>query len=187
VDRADPAKTRDLLDQARTQVRLTLEEARQAVWDLRRETPGENLAVTLSDFARRLSGEKGISVEIEIVGTPAPLDEGTERNLLLVAREAMRNAVAHAAPKQIGIRLCFEPKEIRLEVTDDGRGFVPSEVGLADSGHYGIAGMRERIAQLRGSFELTSTPGAGSRVIARVPLAGHLKKHNSLRESHEQT
>ncbi len=186
VDRAEPGKTRDLLDQARTQVRLTLEEARQAVWDLRRETPGDDLAVTLSDFARRLSGEKGISVETEIVGPPAPLNEGTERNLLLVAREALRNAVAHAAPKQIGIRLCFEPKEVRLEVTDDGGGFVPSEVGLAESGHYGIAGMRERIAQLRGSFEVKSAPGAGSKVIARVPLAGHLKKKETLRGSHEQ-
>jgi ligand-binding sensor domain-containing protein/signal transduction histidine kinase len=186
VDRADPAKTKDLLDQARTQVRLTLEEARQAVWDLRRETPAGDLAATLSDFARRLSGEKGIPVEVEIVGLPAPLDEGTERNLLLVAREAMRNAVAHAAPTKIGIRLCFEQKEIHLEVTDDGRGFVPSEVGLVESGHYGIAGMRERIAQLRGSFELNSAPGAGTKVIARVPLAGHLEKRKPARESHEQ-
>jgi signal transduction histidine kinase len=59
-------------------------------------------------------------------------------------------------------------------------------VGLVESGHYGIAGMRERIAQLRGYFELNSAPGAGAKVIARVPLAGHLEKRKPARESHEQ-
>ncbi len=53
------------------------------------------------------------------------MDGGAGRNLVLLAREAMRNAAAHGNPTHIGIRLSFDPREVRLEVNDDGCGFDP--------------------------------------------------------------
>lgn len=51
-----------------------------------------------------------------------PLDERTERNLVVVAREALRNAVAHGNPQPIHIRLHFEPDKVAMEIVDDDRG-----------------------------------------------------------------
>lgn len=178
-------KRRELLDQARIQLRLTLDEARQAVWDLRHSSLGSGVARTLSSFARQLSLEKGIPVQTEIAGQATTLDDRTDRHLLLVAREAIRNAVTHADPRQIDIRLCFELDEVRLEVTDDGRGFVPAAGGPAENGHYGIVGMRERIEQLGGSFLLRSSPGQGTRIVARVPLPGHRLRQEPASGDHD--
>jgi signal transduction histidine kinase len=165
-------RTRQLLEQARVQARLTLDEARQAIWDLRQTQWGDDLSTTLRNFARQLSAEKGIPIEVEFTGNPPAVEERTLRGILLVAREAIRNAANHAAPRLIRIRVCFEPGEARLEVVDDGRGFVPPGDPAESDGHYGIIGMRERVEQLGGRFLLRSSPGAGTAIRARVPLGG---------------
>lgn len=161
---------RALLDEARSQVRMTLDEARQAVWDLRHDAFGEPIVGTLRDFARQMGKEKGIPVEAEVVGSPAPLEGMAGRNLMLVAREAVRNALAHGNPGRIKIRICFDPNEVRLEVSDDGCGFSPRSADGGDDGHYGIIGMRERVEQLGGSLQLRSSPGQGTMVSASLPL-----------------
>ncbi|HEV2445974.1 MAG TPA: triple tyrosine motif-containing protein, partial [Candidatus Sulfopaludibacter sp.] len=165
-------RTSQLLEQARVQARLTLDEARQAIWDLRQERWGDDIPSTLQNFARQLSAEKGIPIEVAFTGNPAPVEERTLRAILLVAREAVRNAANHAAPRLIRIHAGFESGEARLEVVDDGRGFVPADARAGCKGHYGIVGMRERVEQLGGSFVLRSSPGAGTAIIVRVPLGG---------------
>ena len=131
-----------------------------------------DVAAALREFARQLSRERGIPVETEVAGEEQRLKAGAERNLVLVAREAVRNAAAHANPSRIAIRLSFAPREVRLEVSDNGCGFNPSGVENGGNGHYGIMGMRERVEQLGGSLEIESRPGAGTRVIAAVPRGG---------------
>ena len=61
-----------------------------------------------------------------------------------------------------------DPAELRLEVSDDGSGFRLDSVSGA--GHYGIIGMRERVEQSGGTFEMLSAPGQGTRVIATLPV-----------------
>ena len=51
---------------------------------------------------------------------------------------------------------------------DDGRGF--NVEAARDNGHYGIIGMRERVEQSGGVFEMTSHPGRGTRVVATLPV-----------------
>jgi signal transduction histidine kinase len=165
-------RMKELLDQARVQIRLTLDEARQAVWDLRHTQLEGELAGMLRDFVRQLSSEQDVPVRVELAGSPVPLESGTVRSLFLVAREAVRNAVTHSASRQISIRLCFDAAEVRLEVVDDGRGFTPPGRELEARGHYGILGMRERVEQLGGKFLLHSSPGSGTVVVARLPLSG---------------
>jgi signal transduction histidine kinase len=98
----------------------------------------------------------------------------TDRTLLLVGREALRNAVSHAQPSRIIVRIVFKSSEVGLEVRDDGAGFDLAGSTTGESGHFGIIGMRERIEQLGGSFQLDSSPGGGTIVIASIPLGnGH--------------
>jgi signal transduction histidine kinase len=174
-------RMKELLDQARVHIRLTLDEARQAVWDLRHAELQGELSGMLRNFVRQLSSEQAVPIRVELVGTPVHLDSGAARSMFLVAREAVRNAVTHSSPRQISIRLCFEAAELRLEVVDDGRGFSPPVRDLESHGHYGILGMRERVEQLGGSFLLDSTPGSGTAIVARLPLSGrHVREEPEL-------
>jgi ligand-binding sensor domain-containing protein/signal transduction histidine kinase len=164
------SKTRELLERAANQIRLTVNEAREAVWDLRHSNMEQGLAGTLQTFARQITAAEGIPVRADISGPPAPLEERAGRNLLLVAREAIRNAALHGHPAHIEVMLRYEPAGVELEVSDDGQGFNPETA--RENGHYGIVGMRERVEQSGGTFRLHSSPGKGTHVTARFPSKG---------------
>ena len=99
-----------------------------------------------------------------------PLADSVNRALLLVTREAIRNAVSHGTPAAVEVRLAFEPHTIRLDIEDNGCGFQADSACLAVDGHFGILGMRERMEQIRGSLDVTSSPGNGTTITAYLPL-----------------
>jgi ligand-binding sensor domain-containing protein/signal transduction histidine kinase len=163
-------RTSQLLEQARVQARMTLDEARQAIWDLRQAHWSGDFSAMLRNLSLQLSGEKGIPIEVEFTGNAPQIEESARRGILLVAREAIRNAANHAAPGQIRVRVCVGSGGARLDVADDGCGFDPAREAQGSKGHYGIIGMRERVEQLGGRFLLRSSPGAGTTVTVELPL-----------------
>jgi signal transduction histidine kinase len=167
--RSDPDQMLECLDNARIHLRLTLDEARQALSDLRHDSFDDGLSGALKELART-AGEKGVAVTIEENGAPPALPASTNRALLLVAREAIRNALAHGSPAAIRVCLTVRAGELRMEVQDDGCGFEGIADDLAAAGHFGILGMRERMEQIAGSLDVTSMPGAGTTVTACLPL-----------------
>ena len=167
-DSSSPS-SRDLLDRARMQAQLTVEEARRAVWNLRHESElGASLVGTLSQLAQHVSAESATAVRFEHFGSPMPIGNEVHRNILLIAREALHNAVRHASPQGISVVLWFRDATLCLDIADDGDGF--SEPQPPDGEHYGLAGMRERANSIGGEFEITSDPGKGTIVRVRVPL-----------------
>jgi signal transduction histidine kinase len=95
-----------------------------------------------------------------------------------VAQEALTNARKHASTTQARLGLVRQEATIRLEVEDTGCGFEPDavlhEVSLGE--HVGLREMQERVALVGGQLQISSHPGAGTRVVAEVPLlpAGEL-------------
>jgi signal transduction histidine kinase len=170
-EKSNPSMLVDFMDRARSQVRITLEEARQAVWDLRHDSMGTAFHTSLKTFAGHLSEETGVPINVEVVGEPVKLDSETDRNLFAATREAVRNAVAHGKPKQVKVLVCYSPESVRIEVVDDGIGFEAGAPRIA-AGHYGLLGMRERMENLGGSLRLLSNHSDGTRVIAELPLSG---------------
>jgi ligand-binding sensor domain-containing protein/signal transduction histidine kinase len=168
--RSDQDQMLECLDNARIHLRLTLDEARQALSDLRHDSFENGLPGALSELTRTVSNEKGVPVTLQVAGSTARLPDSTNRTLLLVTREAIRNAVTHGSPNEVDVRLCFGPSGIRLDIRDDGCGFEPAAAGLAAAGHFGILGMRERMEQIWGSLEVISSPGSGTTVTAHLPL-----------------
>lgn len=168
--RSDPDQMLECLDNARIHLRLTLDEARQALSDLRHDSFENGLPDVLSELAQSVTSEKGVPVELEVEGAAATLPDSTNRALLLVTREAIRNAISHASPGAIAVSLSYKPSALRLEVRDDGCGFEPASGGLAAAGHFGILGMRERMEQIGGSLEVSSSPGGGTIIVAHLPL-----------------
>ena len=117
-----PSISNELLDRARNEVRVTVDEARLAVWNLR-QGAGEGLVAAISHLARRTEQESGIPVQFESAGTPQSLGAESERSLLMIIREALQNALRHAAPKNLSIWLSFERQHLQVKIADDGCGF----------------------------------------------------------------
>jgi signal transduction histidine kinase len=162
---------KDLLDSARGQIRATVDEARQAVWNLRQEgTASPQVTQLLGQMAEQVSHVSGVSVKLDVTGTPITLERAVEYVVLMVAREAVSNAVHHAQPREIRISLHFDAESIQMQVADDGRGFDLKEVEMEQGSHFGLIGMRERIEHVAGHFAVESAPGKGTRLAFRVPV-----------------
>jgi two-component sensor histidine kinase len=167
-----PAVSRAMLERARDEIRVTVEDARSAVWNLRRAADGEDIADAISRLVHRVGADSGIAVELKSSGTPIALGADAERSLLLSVREAVWNAVRHASPRHIAVALAFGNRELTVAIEDDGSGFDCSPDATREATHYGLIGMRERVEKLGGSFDLSSRPGAGTCVRITIPHHG---------------
>jgi signal transduction histidine kinase len=165
-----PSISNELLDRARKEARATVDEARLAVWNLR-QAGGEGLAAALGQLARRTERETGISVSFESRGAPLALSAESERSLLMIVREALLNALRHAAPRNLSISLSFERQGLQVRIEDDGCGFDATLMHSTNGHHYGLLGMRERVAKLGGQLSLSSSPGQGTQVHLSIPSA----------------
>ncbi|MBV9926039.1 MAG: histidine kinase [Acidobacteria bacterium] len=166
-----PEVARKHLDRARGLVRSSVAEARRYVWDLRSQSLDErDLPAALAEMTRRLTAESGVQTQFSVGGTFRPLAPQVENNLLRIGQEAVGNAVRHAQAKNVSVSLDFGAREVRLEVKDDGRGFDADADDGGRGGHFGLVGMRERAEQMGGTTSVSSTPGAGTEVVVRVPI-----------------
>ena len=99
------------------------------------------------------------------------LDPVVETALFRVAQQALANVVDHAAATHAEVAIGFSPTGVTLRVRDDGCGFDPDHVQvIADIAHFGLIAMRERVEALGGRFRVTTAPGQGTVVEARLPL-----------------
>ncbi|MEP6469236.1 MAG: sensor histidine kinase, partial [Chloroflexota bacterium] len=105
--------------------------------------------------------------EIELTGEDPPgLPLAVVAELLAIAREALANVARHSNATRVIVGLDSTEGEVRLQITDDGIGLRPeAQVGR---GHNGLANMRTRTEALDGSFEIESSPDAGTRIIVTV-------------------
>jgi len=170
LNRPEERLTQDLLDHARTQVRTTIDEARQTVWNLRQQKPSENVfGSALHRMAEQIAKESGIPVAFELTGKPFVLNQFATHELLMIAREALYNAVLHGKPGQIELKVSFARSGLTLEVQDNGVGFDPAIIQPTQSLHYGLVGMKERVQAVGGRFQLESTLGKGTHLRIQIP------------------
>ncbi len=128
------------------------------------------LTAALQLLARESSERGSVTVVYEgPTKAPAELDLAVRSALYRVAQEAVGNAMKHARAKSISIRLQLG-REARLEIVDDGVGFVPGEGETRRPG-MGLFTMQERAALVGGRLSIDSRAGGGTRVLAIVPLA----------------
>jgi signal transduction histidine kinase len=151
--------------------RESLTEARRSVDALRPEPlEGCRLSEALRDVAERWTALNGIPVQVTTTGTVRPVDPEAEFALLRAAQEALANVARHARATRVGLTVSYMENEVALDVRDDGVGFDPAR---PDSG-FGLVAMRQRIAELSGTLQVESEPGAGTAICACVPTVPSL-------------
>ncbi len=140
---------------ARSLLRHSRSEARRSIMDLRASLlEGGDLAWALQEVAMHARDGKPVAVETVVQGPPRRLPGPIEANLLRIAQEALANALKHAQPGRVTLRLAFGEQRVELRVEDDGAGFdVPQAMALS-AGHFGLLGMRERAERIHAGFKV---------------------------------
>jgi signal transduction histidine kinase len=123
------------------------------------------------DVQASLSGVAiSLAAHEEQAGTrlPPPLEIACFR----IVQESLTNALRHAAPTRIEVRLAADSERVSLSVRDDGHGFDagPTLEAAAVGGHLGVVGMRERVRGQGGTFALSSRIGGGTTIWVTLPL-----------------
>jgi signal transduction histidine kinase/ligand-binding sensor domain-containing protein len=171
ADATIPPSSRDALARIRDDTREAIAEGREQIGMLRRgQDSGLALYDELMAEGRRLREQAGIHFSLDVHGAPRPLQSAAAVELRDAALEAMRNAFAHSGASGVQVALTYEDRAFWIVVTDDGHGFdrlAAKQAGHA--GHYGLLGMRERIARLKGSVQIESSPEEGTEVHLRAP------------------
>jgi signal transduction histidine kinase len=152
-------------------VRDSIRSLRSLVVDL---TPAsveeQGLLPALQELVRRLSnGNVEASIEShELAEEPSP---AAARILYRVALEGLRNVTRHAQASSAVVRLSRNGSVLRLDVTDNGRGFDPSILSArAADGHVGLRALRGVVTDAGGSLEAISAPGHGTTLRVEVPV-----------------
>jgi signal transduction histidine kinase len=167
---AEADAQQDLLSCARTQLRSTIDEAREAVWNLRQKSPpAEDLSTLLRRMTEQVSQEFAVNVECHISGKPFEFEQATIHELLMVVREAIYNAIRHGQASKVQVEVRFDTDRCDVKVCDDGTGFDPESESFLPAGHYGLVGMKERITRVGGQLTLNSRPGGGAAVTFHIP------------------
>lgn len=161
---------RERVIKIREQVEEYIREARRSIWSLRSPAlETGNLVDALRDNGTRATAGQDVSFVFEQSGTPRRLSSNAEHQLLRIGQEAVLNAVRHAGSPTVTMHLHYDEDAVTLTIADAGHGFDPSHpVGTGD--HYGLVTMRERAQQAGGQLSITSSPGHGTTVEARLPI-----------------
>ncbi|MER5225694.1 sensor histidine kinase [Streptomyces flaveus] len=173
VVRSDPARAEAAFDAIAGAGRDAMVQLRRILGVLKQE-PVNGASVrlpqpgvtALPELARQVTDTTGLRVELHTTGDPRPLHPDTEVAVYRVVQEALTNTVKHAYASFARVELDWAEDELKLTVTDDGRG--PSAPGI---GGHGLIGIRERAAACGGTARTGPGPDGGFRVVVRLPAA----------------
>ena len=155
-------------------VQHTLERVRQLSLSLRPPQLDDlGLVPALRSHLDRQARVAGLHAHFEAEDAPQELAPDAETACFRVAQEAINNVLRHARARNLWVRLFTAGGRLAISVRDDGRGFDLDSVRAraANGASLGLVGMEERMALAGGSFELRSSPGQGTVLLATFPIA----------------
>lgn len=157
----NPAQVGPQLEHLNQLAQSALSELQELVSRLNPESSEpQSLPAALRQHLAERHLPEGLKTSLEVL-SEAPLPPGETRGLFRIVQEALNNIVKHAHASQAVIRLHLSTPQW-IEISDDGQGFDPAQSGAGTG--MGLMGMRERAAEIGWILQLTSSPGAGTRI-----------------------
>src|SRR5262245_33635058 len=170
------SKAKQQLRQALEQMDQYLGETRRSIWNLRSPTlqGSQDFSKALLQASKRALAGTAVALNFSVQGAPGKIDIVLEHHLLRICEEALANVVKHAQATRVETVLDFTSNEVQLQVRDNGRGFEPKSLRASKRGHFGLLGIKERVASLFGVLSVDSAPGRGTRLLLTIPIKGAL-------------
>ena len=156
------------LDRMRDISNDAYEQIRQTLYSLQPQYEG-NLSDTLHTIASKTAERARFELQYRVRGTNRQLlHSDVQRKILLILREAINNVEQHAKAKEVSFSLLWDEAYLIITLEDDGVGFDPD--AISGFGHFGIPIMKQRINEINGMMELSSSPGQGTKIVLHCPL-----------------
>jgi PAS domain S-box-containing protein len=160
----EPEPAAKHIRRARELALQSLTEARRSVHALRPQALEEaSFPDALKAIITNTTAGTSLQSDFQLKGEPRKLQSSVEENLLHIGQEALANALKHARATKFQARLSFDSEAVRLELCDNGQGFV---VDCVNGRGIGLIGMKERAQQIGATLAVTSKPGEGTTIVA---------------------
>ena len=167
----DAAKARERLERAHEVAQGALAEMRALIFQLRpMALQEEGLVSALRKHLAALHSRHHHVVELRVSGHERRLSAGVEEAAFRIVQESLNNVVKHAGATSARVELEFASDRLRVCTADNGVGFDPASPRPRTMG---MASMRERAEGVGGAVRVETSPGAGTRVLAELPLRDH--------------
>jgi signal transduction histidine kinase len=164
----DRSKTADLLEKITEQSANMQQSMSDIVWSIHPDKDKiENLVIRMREYLGQTAEPKNILVEF-LADEKILKDNLTmqhRRDVFLIFKEAVNNAVKYSQGKKIAVFLGKEDNHIKLSIQDDGLGFHPG----AKTSSSGLKNMHDRAKELKGTLHIQSSPGNGTKVELLCP------------------
>lgn len=160
----DPLNADGLLLELKGQLQATIAEVRRLVYGLRPPVL-EQLGLVGSLQALTANFRDGLRIGLDAPPSLPPLPAAVEVAIYRITQEALANVARHAHARQCEVKLRLLDQQFLLEISDNGCG-----LSLSHQAGVGLNSMRERAAELGGTFHLESSPNGGVRLIVKLPL-----------------
>jgi signal transduction histidine kinase len=146
-------------------------DVREAIVGLR--TTAKGLVPTIREYLNRLPQPSGCDVGLQVKegADGVALEPSTEIQLVRIIQEALTNVRKHASASRVDVIVDADKETVGVEIIDDGCGFNSHVLDRTGWPRLGLQTMRERAQAIGGAFGIVSTPGRGTTVRVRAPLA----------------
>jgi signal transduction histidine kinase/ligand-binding sensor domain-containing protein len=164
-----PEKAGETLQKAITTSAGAIAEGRDAIQNMRASTVTKNdLARALRVAGDQMAAQGSATFEVMVQGSSRDVHPILRDEVYRIALEAMRNAFQHAGARAIEAEVLYGDS-LRVRIRDNGKGIDPAIMNEGRSGHYGLAGMRERAERTGGKLDVWTGPGAGTEIQLSIP------------------
>lgn len=137
----------------------------------------EGLIQALQWLVSRMKDQYGFEVELQANATLPLPDAELGVPLFQIVRELLFNIVKHAQVNRAQMIVTRTESEMRVEITDGGRGFLTDEVHQGSSTNQGLQRVEQRLRLIGGHIEIVSAPGEGTRITLHTPLQRNRGNH----------
>jgi signal transduction histidine kinase len=159
----DPSSVGTLLEELQEETKLALSDLRDLAQGIHPTVLSDRgLVEAIEDRVSRMPAS--VTVEVAEQVRNARFTQAVEGAAYFTVCEGLANAMKHASAQRLMVRLDTDESELRLDISDDGAGFDAQKVSRS-----GLKGLEDRIEALGGRLQVTSAPGRGTRLLARLP------------------
>jgi len=173
----DLSSDKTSVDKQRSKVELALEATEHLHNDIRwinlmlKEDSSDDLMLELDKLFMLFQQVFNVKAETKWTGDTRLISSSLSKELFIVIREALTNAVRHGKAKNIVINGSIKSGNLNAAIIDDGVGFNPKQVKRLN----GVLNMKYRIEEIGGSFKLASNLGKGTKISIKVPLKSSIE------------
>ncbi len=172
---SDPAAAIAGISALRDEIRTGLSQLKMFVAELQPPLLAEmGLGACLRQYVGAFGAKNGLRVECVGCNTMAErLPSTIETAVFRIVQEALANVRAHSGATHVRVKIERVADLVRLEVRDNGRGFVATEEARIKRRQLGLVGMYDRAKLVGGQLQIFSEPRKGTRVVLTVPYHSH--------------